>query len=394
MSLATLNLNQCIQCGRCSGGCPVSIKSRLNVRMLVYTRLDRAFKPAELGELGVWECTTCTTCNERCPKQVNPASLVVELRSQLIESGRMASTVQAALESTYVQGNPWSRARENRLAWASDLNLKRVSDGNPAEYLLFVCCTNAYDERCQRTARALAEILTAAGIDFGVIGEDESCCASEQRRLGEEGLFDELANSNAATLRDLPVRTVITISPHCYNAFRNDYPDFQHEVIHYTQFLARLLAEGKLELDAAAFAARHDSLVTYHDPCFLGRQNKVFDEPRAVLQAVTGDRFIEFDRCRETSLCCEGGGGRMWLESEGTGRLAEVRVRDAVEMGAGVIATACPFCTLTLEDAVKTTNSDDKVSICDIAELVRECLPNMPPPADPAAASLRSAGTP
>jgi Fe-S oxidoreductase len=345
--------------------------------MLVYTRLDRPLKPAELGELGVWECTTCTTCNDRCPKQVNPASLVVELRSQLVEGGRVADTVQAALESTYVQGNPWSRAREKRLEWARDLDLKRVSPTVPAEYLLFVCCTDAYDERCQRTARALVQVLTAAGLDFGILADGETCCASEQRRLGEEGLFDELAAANAAALRALPVRTIVTISPHCYNAFRNDYPALGKEVVHYTQLLARLINEGRLRPRPGLAAT-----VAYHDPCFLGRQNKVFDEPRAVLGAIAGDRLIEFDRCRETSLCCEGGGGRMWVESAGEGRLAETRVRDAVAMGAGIIATACPFCTLTLEDAVKTTDSENRVVIRDVAELLRESLGDAAGPGD------------
>ena len=369
MAVLTLNIDGCIQCGRCSGGCPVSMKSGLNIRMLVYSSQDHRLKPAEITELGVWECTACTTCNERCPKEVNPAELVIQLRSRLVEGGRMASTVQAALESTYLQGNPWSRARENRMQWADGLDVRTLAEGDRAEVLLFVCCTDAYDERCQQTVRALVRLLRAADVDFGVIGTEESCCASEQRRLGEEGLFDELAEANTRLLNARKADWIVTISPHCFNAFRHDYPGIDTPVLHYTQFLDRLLTEGRLKLKQV-----DGDILTYHDPCFLGKQNKVFDEPRRLLAAVAGTRFVEFDRCRESSLCCEGGGGRMWLESEGTGRLSEVRVRDAIAMGARTLVTACPFCTLTLEDAVKTTDSEDKVRIRDLAEVLADAL--------------------
>ncbi|MEO0082711.1 MAG: (Fe-S)-binding protein [candidate division WOR-3 bacterium] len=363
---STLNVAGCIQCGRCSGGCPVSVKSALNVRRLVYAALEQTLKTSDLSALGVWECTACTTCNLRCPKNVKPADLVVELRSRLVEGGRMATAVQAALESTFLQGNPWSRAREKRLEWAKDLGVKVLAPGAAADTLLFVCCTNSYDERCRKTAQALVRLLKAAEVDFGILGEEETCCSSEQKRLGEEGLFEELSKSNVELLNSRRVNRVVTLSPHCFNSFKNDYKGVKAPVLHYTQFLAELLESGKLK------HGRLDQAVTYHDPCFLGKQNKVYDEPRRLLDAAAGTRFVEYDRNRETSLCCEGGGGRMWAESESKGRLAEVRVSDALEMNARVIATACPFCTLTFEDAVKTTNSEDKVRIADIAEILAE----------------------
>lgn len=365
----TLNVVGCIQCGRCSGGCPVSIKSALNVRRLVYGALDKTLKTADLPGLGVWECTACTTCNLRCPKDVKPADLVVELRSQLVESGRMAATVRNALESTYLQGNPWSRGREKRLDWAKDLQVPVLGPNTRTDVLLFVCCTNCYDERCQKTAQALVRLMRAAGVEFGVLGEEETCCCSEQCRLGEQGLFEELSRSNIELINSRHAERIVTISPHCYNAFKHDYPGLKLPVFHYTQLLAELLDQKRLGI-----SRQLEQRVTYHDPCFLGKQNNVYDEPRRLLSALAGERFVEYDRSRELSLCCEGGGGRMWVESESKGRLAETRVFDALELGASVIATACPFCTLTLEDAVKTTNSEGRVRIQDLAELLAEAI--------------------
>jgi len=364
----TVNLQACIQCGRCSGACPVAIKSNLNVRRLINYSLDKALKISELTELGVWECTACSACNERCPKDVKPANLITRLRSQLVEKGRIPTTIQAALESTYLHGNPWGRPREKRLEWAKDLNLNILAPGAKTDVLLFVCCTNCYDERCQKSARALVKLLRTAGVEFGVLGEAETCCCSEQRRMGEQGLFEEIAESNTKIFRSRNCRRIVTTSPHCFNVFLNDYPDLNLPVFHYTQLLAELFDQGRLK-----FTSQIKETITYHDPCFLGKQNKVFEEPRRLLKAVSRD-FIEFERNRELSMCCEGGGGRMWIESESQGRLSEIRVRDAIDMHASVIATACPFCCLTLEDAVKTTNSEDKICIKDIAELLVAAL--------------------
>lgn len=345
------------------------MKTALNPRRLVYSSLDKALRTPDLPGLGVWECTSCTTCNQRCPKDVRPASLVTQLRAQLIESGRMATSIQQALESTMVQGNPWSRAREKRLDWAKDIGVPVLAPGERTDALLFVCCTGCYDERCQQTARALVRVLRAAGVEFGIIGEEESCCCSEQCRLGEQGLFEELAKSNADLLNSRPAGRIVALSPHCYNAFRKEYSGIAAPVVHYSQLLAELLESSSLKLKS-----RLDETITYHDPCFLGKQNNVYDEPRKLLLAACPDRFVEFDRARETSLCCEGGGGRMWVESESKGRLAEVRVADALEMNATTIATACPFCTLTLTDATKTTNSEERVRIRDIAEILADLV--------------------
>jgi len=233
-----------------------------------------------------------------------------------------------------------------------------------------VGCTPSYDPRGQPVARALARIMTAAGVDFGVLGPEESCCGNEVRRMGELGLFEMLAEEHGELLRSIGARQLVTVSPHCFNTFKNEYGLDGLEVLHYTQLLARLIDEGRLQ-----FAGALNATVTYHDPCFLGKQNHVFDEPRAVLQAIPGLRLVEMDRRRERSLCCEGGGGRMW--AEGTNleeRLAHQRVHEAAETGAEILAVACPFCLLTLEDAVKAQGLEDRLQVRDINELVDQVL--------------------
>jgi Fe-S oxidoreductase len=359
----------CIQCGRCTGGCPVSIKSALSPRKLVYTGLLERIELIDPEKLGLWECTTCTTCNLRCPKQIKPADLIVGLRSSLIERGRMQNTVQAALESAFLQGNPWSRGREHRFDWAQDLDLRFVREGEAAEVLLYVCCTACYDPRVTETARALVRVLKAAKVDFGVIGNEESCCGSEIQRLGEHGLFEELRNANTELFSKRRFGKVVTLSPHCYNTFRNDCPGFPFPVEHYTQYLAGLLKGKQL-----SFTHPIAEPVTFHDPCFLGRQNRIYDEPRALLRAAAPKQFNEMDRSRDTSLCCEGGGGKMWIEGAGKGRLAESRVLDAVAMNAKLLTSSCPFCLLTLEDAAKTTGNEEKLKVRDLTELLAEAL--------------------
>jgi Fe-S oxidoreductase len=366
---ARFALENCIQCGRCTGGCPVSVKSPLNIRKVVYRGLLERLDQYDLEQLGLWECTTCTACNLRCPKEIRPADLVVGLRSELIEKGRMQATVQAALESTFLQGNPWGRAREHRLDWAQDLNVHILEEGAKADVFLFVCCTACYDPRVAETARALVKVFQAAGVDFGVIGAEESCCGSEIARLGEQGLFDELVKANTELFAKRSVRQVVVLSPHCYNAFKHEYKGFPFPVRHYTDYLAELIAQKKL-----IFTKPVQELMTYHDPCFLGKQNKLYDEPRKLLEAIAPKQFVELDRRRETSLCCEGGGGKMWIEGAGKGRLAEVRVRDAVELGAKVLTSSCPFCLLTLEDAAKTTGNEDNLKVRDLTEVLAEAL--------------------
>jgi Fe-S oxidoreductase len=362
----------CIQCGRCTGGCPVALRTPLRVRCFMNDTLNEEMLEELSEKPEIWDCTTCYTCAARCPKGLEPLEVLIGLRSLLIEEGKVQPTVRDALESIFKDGNPWGSPRAKRLEWAEGLDVRILEPEaeETTDVLLFICCTDAYDPRVMKVAQSLVKVLNAAGVDFGLIGEDESCCGSEVRRLGEEGLFEMCDEENVELFNSFNVNRIVTVSPHCYNALKKEYHGLRHEVLHYTEFIAQLLEDGKLELPKEI-----EKVVTYHDPCFLGKQNDIYDEPRYILTRIPGIDFREFDRCRERSLCCEGGGGKMWVESESKEeRLAEVRVEDAKEMGAEIIAVACPFCLLTLEDATKVKGVDEEMRVMDILELLAEAL--------------------
>jgi len=369
------DLYGCFQCGKCTGGCPVSLKSKLNIRRLMIEgilgkNLDHMTDREEL-----WDCTTCKTCTIRCPRGLKPMDLVIGMRGILVEEGHIPKTLIEAMENSYKHGNPWGKPKAKRTEWLNelpgDLRVKDFSQGDRAEYLYFVGCTASSDPRIQQIARALVLNLHQAEIDFGILGNEEQCCGNEIRRMGEPGLFEELVEKNMERFESYQIQRIITGCPHGFNALKNEYPQGRFEVLHTTQLLAKRLEEGKLSLKGEI-----KKVVTYHDPCFLGKQNNIFDDPRILLSAIPGITFKELDRSRERSLCCEGGGGRMWVESSSdTGqRLGEVRVNDAVEIGAEILVTACPLCVLTLEDAVKTSGHEEKIKVMDVMELLAEAI--------------------
>lgn len=358
----------CIQCGKCTGGCPMAIKTRLNPRSLIYQVLIAGNGFNLEGREELWDCTTCATCYSRCPKQVNPMEAIIAMRSAFVEKGRVHPNVKTALESTFRHGNPLTMLRADRAAWAKDLSIKAIAEG--AEYLYYVGCTPSYDPRVQQVARSLVSILQRAGVDFGILGTEENCCASEVRRLGEAGLFEMMVEENTALFKELNLSKMFTTSPHCFNMFKNDYPKNGLQVQHYTQVLA-----GLIENDSLKFSGEFSRRVTYHDPCYLGKHNQIFDEPRTVLRSIPALELVEMDRSREKSLCCEGGGGRMWLEGTNPGtRLAQLRVQEALETGAQILATACPFCLLTLDEAVKHQKAEERLRVMDIAEITAQAL--------------------
>lgn len=345
----------------------MSITTVLNVRFLVYEALIGALTDlADQEEL--WDCTCCFTCVERCPKDVKPGELIIGLRGQLVESGKIPATIGDALMGIFRQGNPLGFAREDRAAWAEGLDVKPAEEG--CELLLFTCCSSAYDAQAQPAAQALVRVLQAAELDFGYLGTKETCCGNEVRRVGEMGLFEMLVEEGKPLLESTGAERIVTTSPHCFNTLKNEYDLEGMEVLHYTQLLCQLLEEGRLELSQSV-----EKTVTYHDPCFLGKQNHIFDEPREILRAIPGLNFVEMDRIRECSLCCEGGGGRMWFEGTNSEeRLAFQRVQEASENGAEVLAVACPFCLSMLADAVKVQGLEEELKVMDILELVDQAL--------------------
>jgi Fe-S oxidoreductase len=314
----------------------------------------------------LWSCTTCSTCGVRCPKEINPYEFLIDIRSMAVEGGQIAPTIRDALESTFKNGNPWARMRNKRSEWLQGLNVKHMSQG--AEILYYVGCTSAYDPRVQNVAKSLVKCFEKAGLNFGILGDEENCCGSEVYGMGEKGLFDFLVEENMKTFNKYNVKQTVTNCPHSFHAFKNRYKQTSFEIQHHTQLLAQLIESGKL-----SFSKELNKKVIYHDPCFLGKQNGVYDEPRKVIESVPGVKLLEFDRSRARSLCCEGGGGRMWVDIPGP-RLAEIRVQEAAEASAEILAVACPFCLLTFEDAVKTTGNEGKIQIMDVAELLSLAL--------------------
>jgi len=372
-AIKKLDFNMCMQCGECTGSCPVSFKSKLNPRRLMIEVAYAIspltmYPPLDIREKSeIWDCTTCRTCSYRCPRDVNPMDVLIGLRGVLLEEGRIPSTLGDALEGVYKYGNPWGLSRSKRSDWAQDLKVKYVSEGEKVELLYFVGCAASYDSRVQEVARALVKNLNALGIDFSILGNKEPCCGNEVYSLGEKGLFEELVKNNLDLFDRYGVNKIITSCPHGFNAFKNRYGK-ELPVQHSVQYFADLVDNGKLK-----FSRKIEKVVTYQDPCFLGKHNNIFDEPRKIIESLPGIKFSELNRSKGRGVCCEGGGGRMWHDIPGE-RLAEKCVKEALDVEAEIIAVACPFCLLTFDDAIKTTGNEDKIQVKDIMELVAEAL--------------------
>ncbi len=353
----------CMQCGMCTGSCPESGVTPFNIRQLVRKSLLKR----DIDKAVPWYCTACGECTIKCPRDVKPSEAIIDLRSALVEEGQIPVSIQKALEYTFVQKNPWGRPRTKRDGWLEEAGLEvpHVSE-TESKRLLFTCCIQAYDPRCMVMPANVAGILRKGGLEFGVLGKEEACCGNEIRRMGESGLFEELQEENAATFEKHGVKEIIALSPHCMNALKNEYGDLGIRVSHYTEVVASLLKEGKLVPKSS-----YDKKVIYHDPCFLGKQNKVYEAPREIFRALDGVELMEFMWSRENSLCCEGGGGRMFFEAEASyQRNSEKRVQEAVDKGADVLATACPFCVMTLEDPA----TEKDLPVRDLSEILVEVL--------------------
>ncbi|MEM2518000.1 MAG: succinate dehydrogenase iron-sulfur subunit [Candidatus Bathyarchaeia archaeon] len=374
------DLTLCTKCSICYSACPAAIDERFlgpsaltaNYRFVADSRdegLDERLKPMADN---VWLCTSCNSCTLFCPKLVNCANSVVEDRSLLVEMGAIPRTVKDVLESVMKYHNPMGTHQSRRMAWAEGLNVKTYPNVTRADVLFFVCCSTAYDVRNREIARIMATIFDRLGVDYATLGEEEWCCGDHILRMGEKGLFEMLAEHNVAVFQKFNADGIVTVSPHCYNTFKNDkpYKDLALNIQHYTQFLAEALEKGKLKPTKP-----YNKRVVYHDPCFLGKRNQIYEEPRQILQSIKGLELIEMKRTREASFCCGGGAGRVWTEeAEPEKRPCVNRVKEALELGADVIAVACPFCVTTLEDATKVLEAEEKVAVRDILEILRETL--------------------
>ena len=353
----------CMQCGACTGGCPESGLTPFNIRKLVRKgQLQRGIEKSI-----PWLCTSCGECTLRCPRDVKPSEMIVDLREAFVEKGQIPLSIQKALENTFVHKNPWARPQARRGEWADDLHIEipYISE-TESKRLFFTCCIQAYDPRCMVIPTNVARILEKGGMEFGVLGAEEGCCGNEIRRMGESGLYEGIQEDNIALFQNYGVKEIIALSPHCMNTLKKEYGDSDIKVSHYTEVIAAMIEGGSL-----VFSKSFDKKVIYHDPCFLGKQNKIFDEPRNILKAIEGLQLLEFGRSHENSLCCEGGGGRMFYEADANyKRHSETRVQDAVDRGAEVLATSCPFCVMTLEDSA----TEKGLPVMELSEIMIEAF--------------------
>ncbi|HJX34804.1 MAG TPA: heterodisulfide reductase-related iron-sulfur binding cluster [Desulfatiglandales bacterium] len=397
-----INFSACTRCGRCNEVCPSAsamepfsplefitqadgyTKLKFNPLGRIkwfHERFLRSISGApEISPEQIWYCTTCRACLEVCPVYIGAYEPISEVRMTEIEEGsRMSPLLTRALETLYMFNNPWERSIKKRGEWPAGLTVPDITEGAKADICYFVGCTTSIDTRAQRLARALVKIMTHAGISFGTLGKQETCCGDIARRVGEQGLFEEQMKKTMALFSGYGITELVTSSPHCFNLFKNEYPAYQGirasdegaplQVRHYTQLLEELMEKGLVMPVKPLNIA-----VTYHDPCYLGRYNGIYEAPRRIIRSIPGVRLVEMAHSGPDSLCCGGGGGRMWQELKDEKKLSEVRIREAADTGADVVVTACPYCLIMLEDALKTADLEDRLKVMDLNELLKESL--------------------
>lgn len=409
-----LDLDACTECGRCTDVCPANAVGKelsprdiiLQLRDLLHNELPietlqgeaefsgtdnasgkdgtantnqspvRNLEPGIIGSVpatspaALWQCTTCAACMEACPVFIEQMPKIVDMRRYLVmEEANFPASLQQAIMSLEKRGHPFSGSNATRLDWAEGLGVKQVSETKDAEVLLWVGCGGALVERNQKVTRATALLLEQAGVKFAIMGREERCSGDPARRIGHEFLFETLAKENVANLNKYAVKRVITSCPHCFNTFKNEYPQYGglFEVYHHSEFLAKLVDEGKLKP-----LLQLKEKITFHDPCYLGRQNGVYDAPRQLVQISAAGKAIEMERSRAKSFCCGGGGGMSFIDEPASQRVNQERAREAIETGADVVAVGCPFCLTMLEDGINAGKGERDVRVMDVAELLWE----------------------
>ncbi len=382
-----LDFYSCADCGRCSDNCPANAVGRpLSPRFLSIKARDYAFQhypvfdrsnnhQALVGSIysedEVWSCTTCGACEEECPLLIENIDKIVDLRRGMIDDGNVPQSLQKPLKALESRGNPYGKMEKKRADWATNKEFQQICpvktlSKDTANTLYFVDSVTSYDDRMQSIARSTARILANIGEDFGILGGAERDSGHEVRRFGEETLFTALRDHNTDAICASGVRWIVTADPHAFNALRHDYKDVP-PVEHISQVIARTSAAGLIRFNAVE---RLDQVYTYHDPCYLGRHNQVYDDPRNVLDAIPGLKRVEMKRSRDRSFCCGGGGLMLFYEPKEEQRMGVKRMQMAAEAGANVIVTACPFCMVNIEDAIKVAGFEGKMTAIDLAELV------------------------
>lgn len=375
-----LSYDSCVEIGACEASCPATAAGRpLSPRVLVRKlsllgddgKGDRD-PLSTIGEDELWSCTSCGACVSSCPVGVQHLDLIYDMRRELVVRGRLDREKSGMLESLAQNLNPYGFKNSTRGDWAAGMGIDTFSTNPNAEYLYWVGCVSSFDQRAQKVAKALAKILQHAGISFAILGPDEMCVGDPARRLGEEGRYQELAYKNIEVLTSHGVKKIIATCPHCFNALKNEYPNFggKFEVVYHTQLISDLIRGGKLKVPKEKI----DSVsVTLHDACYAARYNSVFDEPREILSA-TGAELMEMGRRKEKTFCCGAGGSNYWFKVPQQRSISGIRTEEAMETGAMEIATECPYCLSMFEDSTKAANSSMRVR--DVSEILADCLPD------------------
>lgn len=382
----------CTECGRCTSACPANtVGKSLSPREIIVQIRKRTADKAPLiiegkteGEVFektlvhdyisdtvLWECTTCMACVQECPVMIEHLDSIVDMRRDLVlTESQFPSNLNNVFKSLETNFTPWSFNPANRAAWAEGMNIKTMAEDPNGEILFWVGCAGSFDDRYKKVTKAFATIMQKAGIDFRILGTEEKCNGDTARRLGNEYLAQMLMKENIELLNNYGVKKIVTACPHCFHSLKNEYPQFggNFEVKHHSQFIEELISENKIKIGENKEAEK----ITYHDSCYLGRYNEVYDAPRNTLKQINNFDFIEMDRHKSRGFCCGAGGGRMFLEDEEGGRINEERTREALSTNADTIASACPFCMTMITDGVKHFDKSEEVSVKDIAEIVLE----------------------
>jgi Fe-S oxidoreductase/nitrate reductase gamma subunit len=385
-----LDLEACTRCGRCQDACPAYFSGKaLNPKQVIQDLKNHLYevypglyslKPAEtrqemLGEViteeVIWDCTTCRACQQACPVYIEHVDKIVDMRRNLaMERSQFPEAAQEALKSLGTRGHPYRGTTATRTTWCEDLQIETLSDNSDVDILYWVGCSAALDDRNMKVARAMVNILRAAGIRFGILGDEEACCGDPARRMGDEYLFQTICQQNIEILKGYGVREILTTCPHCFHSFTSEYPQFggDFRVVHHSQLISRLIKENQLKLNKNIF-----DRAAYHDSCYLGRYHDIYDEPREILKAVTGTP-VELPRHRTNSFCCGGGGGHVWMEEEPDKRVNLRRIDEIMKAGVDCVVSACPYCLTMFDDALKAREADESIKALDLSELVAGAL--------------------